>query len=744
MQDGGVTRGSAVSVASLGTPTSLVANGGLVQYTGGVDEIVYRRGTPEYEAQEQRRRAADAAAAARRGGITVNGADMVFDARIQKIVNGATLTPGITPGSYFGNFYETPQESLRAADERESGSEDEDENVRMWAKHRAGELEQLWPAGQKEYIASRSFIHPYALLTLHGGIVGTSSDKTSYLYDMAGRRRYYEMDGDATGGYATNPTTTAVINWGNQDKRHRFPYAFTDFVFCKYWNKIQNNRMITLRRYPMPVPDSAEPANYDRNGETAKLAENSKEAFSPMATAITYFGEGTGNSLKDILKFTVGYEWKELEGDLWKTTSNQNEDGQGIMGGAAGFWGTGLSQIIRGLGILDDLTGKHRIIPTDAVGIGPDPYSNGPYENRIIGPINVINKVYKRERGLKFSNDGLNITFEYVARPIAGVNNKAIMLDLMSNMLTMTSSSGTFFGGAHRYRTEKPAVYPMRDTYSLSQLYKGNIFGHNGAPAVLLRNAFSDENVSFMTNFAKDLLDNIGKVAKNLLDKALGRDTPESNQQGQEGREGLNKQGDKIKGTAGRAVAAHLLKGASIPWLEGARALLTGEAIGDWHLTIGNPLNPIAMIGNLIVDNCEFELGEELGPDDFPTSFKATVHLKHGMGRDRDATMSMFNRGYGRIYSLPDEYKTSSADYQTVVDKATDQTDAQTRHVDANPSGWQTSGRDYVSKIAEHPLLNSGGRYDAELKSYSLSINDFNKPIVTDYGAMAWQLKWTL
>ena len=93
----------------------------------------------------------------------------------------------------------------------------------------------------------------------------------------------------------------------------------------------------------------------------------------------------------------------------------------------------------------------------------------------------------KRERGLTFTGDGLNITFEYVARPIAGVNNKAIMIDLLSNMLVMTSSSGTFFGGMHRYRTEKPAVYPMRDTYSLTQLYKGKIFGKDGAPASLLK-----------------------------------------------------------------------------------------------------------------------------------------------------------------------------------------------------------------------------------------------------------------
>jgi hypothetical protein len=50
---------------------------------------------------------------------------------------------------------------------------------------------------------------------------------------------------------------------------------------------------------------------------------------------------------------------------------------------------------------------------------------------------------------------------------------------------------------------------------------------------------------------------------------------------------------------------------------------------------------------------------------------KITVKLNHAMARDRDAIESIFNRGMGRIYQLPDGFK-ASADYQTVVDKNTD------------------------------------------------------------------------
>jgi len=107
-----------------------------------------------------------------------------------------------------------------------------------------------------------------------------------------------------------------------------------------------------------------------------------------------------------------------------------------------------------------------------------------------------------------------------------------------------------------------------------------------------------------------------------------------------------------------------------VPYLSGLKALLTGEPVGEWHVTIGNPLNPIAMIGNLICTGVEVEFNDELGPDDFPTEIKLVVKLDHAMARDRDAIQSIFNRGMGRIYDLPDDFE-GTADDQTKVDRYT-------------------------------------------------------------------------
>ena len=78
--------------------------------------------------------------------------------------------------------------------------------------------------------------------------------------------------------------------------------------------------------------------------------------------------------------------------------------------------------------------------------------------------------------------------------------------------------------------------------------------------------------------------------------------------------------------------------------------MLSGYPTGDWHLVVGNPLNPIAMIGNLVCTNVKITFGDDLGPDDFPTELKATYTLQPGRQRHRGDYESMFNRGNGRLY----------------------------------------------------------------------------------------------
>lgn len=631
--------------------------------------------------------------------------------------------------SYVMDMYETPGDiDISMSYMTEAAKEEGFKKTPAWEKKmeylkaRKKEIQEYIQKNNDKMLAPRSMVHPYAIVKL-AGAVGDMTIDNSPTIDKTGKRKWYEFDPQVQGSAAT-PTTDKIINWGTLDSRGRFPYSFQDFVFCKYWNKIENNRMITLRRYPSPVNDAVEPANWDKSGGENSDMVRAKEPFAPLCTAITYFGEETGNSLKDMLSFSIGYEWEEIEADIWKVTATQNEQGDNIVNSP--FLTTGLNMISYTLGFLgqaasktpDPNTGKARkeaytFDPKHALASAPpDPYEQGPYENRIIGPINVINKTNKRKPGLKFEHDGLSIKFDYVSRPISGVNNKAVMLDLLANILLMTSAEGTFFGGAHRFRTENPAVYNWRYTDVQQQLMKGKLLGPKGAPKMLFNNATSTYK-DFTFNLLSDVWSDLKSIAGDLLNMIIPGKGDNLKADAANDKNNKTGGGKTVISTLENMVAASLMQGQSAPYLSGMRALLTGDPVGDWHLTIGNPLNPIAVIGNLIVEDCKIEFSDELGPDDFPIGFTATINLKHGMPRDRVATESMFNRGAGRIYSLPAELK-SSADGETKVDNYTGS------HKSAkNTQLWyslmSTNAQDFIMNMNDGiPLVNQGnGQYQA-------------------------------
>ena len=86
------------------------------------------------------------------------------------------------------------------------------------------------------------------------------------------------------------------------------------------------------------------------------------------------------------------------------------------------------------------------------------------------------------------------------------------------------------------------------------------------------------------------------------------------------------------------------------PAIYAMNSLLTGENVGPWHLTIGNPRNPIMSIGNLIMTNSEVTHTGPLGIDDFPTEIIVKVTLKHARPRDSVEIQKMYTKGLSSIY----------------------------------------------------------------------------------------------
>jgi len=502
----------------------------------------------------------------------------------------------------------------------------------------------------------------YALVRLYG------SDGGEYLINQRGERRWYEVDSTAAQdkNFASTPTTSALISWGQGDPYGRTPYQFTDFVFSKYWNKIANNRLITLRRYAAPILDNLKfpgmvsqkvPKNVEGRSDIIVNDDGTSTieavAFPPMATAVTYFGEETENSLNSILKFTTGVMWDEAQAAVWEVNTDEvpsNKSGPGdLFGGIARF-----AEMLNVAGGTFD-----RELVMNKGQLPPDPYENGPYENRIRGPINRIDKVMKRAPGLTFQWEGLNIVFEYVARPVGGISPKAVLLDILSNFLVIGSASAVFFGGAHRFMAN-PAQYPfMGGQDGIEKWYRGDPVGW-GLTTIRQFTTGGRTREGTPATVASMVFKQIGDFWSNLFSGNQGNFFG--------GLTSLFSEGTPVGNLLNNYIAKKTT--GQIPYLQGLKAILTGEPVGEWHVTIGNPLNPIAMIGNLICDGIEVEFNEELGPDDFPTEIKITVKLKHAMARDRDAIESVFNRGMGRIYNLPDTMS-GSADFQSAVDKYT-------------------------------------------------------------------------
>lgn len=455
---------------------------------------------------------------------------------------------------------------------------------------------------------------------------GTNSLFNNYVVFRVARSGVNKMDYDNKDHYLTNfqdqyakgaatPTAAQIIEWSSNqsDENSVFgpaPYAWNDFLYCKYYGKIPNNYLLTLRRYPLPIMDNLK-------GPDSQIAV-------PIAQCVTWLGDEPNNKLKDIMKWSYGYIWKSLEAGVQEVDGNETQLGSGVEQFAP-------DKIQKALGLATVLSGgnndwdgrKAAYNQWAAHGGGSANSTDGPYFNKVYGPVNVVNKTFMRDRGLNFSNE-ITLNFQYKLNSYDRISPKVAMLDVISNFLLLTYSNAKFWGGATRYFPKANKVGFLGDQ---SKFYSGDYDGYFGSVTTQL------------SGFAKGAMDFLGKLASNP--------------------------GEILKslGDIGAKLGLGNLSSKSRPSMLSIRSLLTGEPIGEWHLTVGNPLNPIAVIGNLILKDTTIEFSDKLGAEDFPTEVYFTVKLDHGKPRDKGDIESMLNLGAGRMYystlgQLPSEQNT--------------------------------------------------------------------------------------
>lgn len=379
------------------------------------------------------------------------------------------------------------------------------------------------------------------------------------------------------------------------------PYYAMDFLYTKYYNKIPLNHLITLRRYPYPTYDNL------------TFGQSDTDKFRPLAQAVTYFGEPTGNQLAQLLNFKGSIKWKELEAEI--NTVDGNEQGFDSSPGASALGGktkSALKIINFASGASGDLS-QRRQAEIDA----SRKYGDVDYTNKVLGPVNVITKTHIRDRGIGDLKE-YSIVFEYQLQSINGVNPKMAMLDLLSNMLALCFNNAKFWGGANRYFPNSPQ------------------FSFFGDQKAFYEGRYGDYGQSVFDTL-KGGLGNISNALGDIISGIMSGDL------------------SSLKKLAGKAVGL-ALDGQSAktrPALLGFKSLLSGLPVGEWHMVVGNPLNPIASVGNLICTGFEFEFSNFLGADDFPHELKFTINLKDGRPRDKGDIESMFSMGQGRMYYPP-------------------------------------------------------------------------------------------
>lgn len=467
-------------------------------------------------------------------------------------------------------------------------------------------------------------------------------------------------------------------------------YSYSDFMYCKYLGKIPNNYLVTLRRFPTPVTDFI---NGLGEGST-RIGAGKNSSPQQIGCMVTWMGT-PGNAMENILKYSYTMPFKE-QNSQWNTVSGGDADnGKGMLNGiAAAFDPAYRRQYVSGHGgaALSGFMGKFYG--------GDGPYSAASAnswtdQNKVYGPIDKVKKTYMRsEDGLDFKQN-ISLTFEYELRSYNGINGRQAMLDLISNILNVTYTTGGFWGGGYRGGG-------MHQNSIFSNL---NIFKVNGGVN------------DFMDAFAKDYSD-VTESFRNKLDGEFGGNWMSML------KAALNALGGMILGGA--------LNKLGRPAKAFANSLLSEQPVGFWHITVGNPHHPIMSMGNMILRNTTIEHYGPLGLDDFPTGLRVVCEFERGKPRDLREIEKLYMQGNDRIYhsmntKVIDMYK-AAVEYKNSNHNQTKNSSSQEELPTGEAKVDKTSGGVNITEltgVSEDQLTSLSGimqKYFGETDTYSIYI----------------------
>lgn len=406
----------------------------------------------------------------------------------------------------------------------------------------------------------------------------------------------------------------ALVDASARGEMGRAIYTYADFMFCKHLGRISNNYLITLRRFPYPPGDHI---NFTMPNEY-------NEHLPDIGRLVTWMGT-PGNEMSNILKYSVKLPYKEMKANIQDAQANADNSG-GFLGGLMNLGEDSYRQ-----GMLSGATGTRSIDTIRTMmspfgnifskGLSAPPDTSWAYhkdENKIWGPVDTITKTNYRQGaedgGIEFEHN-IQLVFDYELRSFNGINPRAAFLDLLGNILAVTFTNASYWGGAVRGTGAAQSnvfanlpIFQMKEPMTLAGL-QDSIFSSIGQIGAKFNNGQSIRSV-------KDAMNAMGNLMKGVF----------------------------------TGITAGLLNSLGRPQKNALNSMLNFAPTGMWHLMIGNPKHPIMSMGNMFLDGCTIEQYGPLGLDDFPTGIKVSINLKHGMPRDNLKIEQMYMNGDYRIY----------------------------------------------------------------------------------------------
>lgn len=453
----------------------------------------------------------------------------------------------------------------------------------------------------------------------------------------------------------------ALVDASARGEMGRAVYTYADFMFCKHLGRISNNYLITLRRFPHPPGDHI---NFTLENEY-------NEHLPDIGRLVTWMGT-PGNDMANILKYSVKLPYKEMKANVQTAQYNADNSG-GFLGGIMNLGSNSYRQ-----GMLNGSTGTTAISSitkalTPFGGIFKDnlqgpPDNSWAYhkdENKVWGPVDTITKTNYRQGaedgGIEFEQT-IQLVFDYELRSFNGINPRAAFLDLLGNILAVTYTNASYWGGA------------VRGTGAA----QSNVFAN--LPIFHMKEPLTFAGVQ------DSIFDTVGQIGAHF-----NNGNPINNI-----KDAMNAMGNLLKGAL-TGITAGLLNSLGRPQKNALNSMLNFAPTGMWHLMIGNPKHPIMSMGNMFLDGCTIEHYGPLGFDDFPTGIRVGVTLKHGMPRDNLKIEQMYMNGDYRIYQPlgdrvyeawenAEEINSSNSGESTDISKVADESDNQENGLETTES----------------------------------------------------------